>query len=82
VKKQNFAREHFYNVRNRLGWLLTNKTDYNECPKELVEAKRRKLRKRTEKFDATSGEQKPSLINLMLNLDKLNPAVREMLAEL
>ena len=67
----------------RLIWsMLTNKLDYTECSKQLVEVKRRTLRKRSEKFELTPQEQKPSLINLMLNLDKLNPAVRQMLTEL
>ena len=67
----------------RLMWsMLTNNQDYIECSKQLVEVKRRTLRKRSEKFESTPQEQKPSLINLMLNLDKLNPAVRQMLSEL
>ena len=67
----------------RLMWsMLTNNQDYIECSKQLVEVKRRTLRKRSEKFESTPNEQKPSLINLMLNVDKLNPAVRQMLSEL
>jgi hypothetical protein len=65
----------------RLIWAtLTNQTDYIDSPRVLTERKRRRLSNRVKRFD--SNEKKPTLKDLLLNLDKLDPQVVQMLAEL
>ena len=65
----------------RLIWsMLTNETDFIESPKQLTEKKRRKLRKRVERFDA--NRETFTVKDLLVNLDRLDPEVVRMLAEL
>ncbi len=65
----------------RLIWaMLTNQTDYIDSPRVLTDQKRRRLSNRVKRFD--SSENKPTLKDLLLNLDKLDPEVVELLAEL
>ncbi len=64
----------------RLIWaMLANETDFIDSPKVLTENKRRRLKNRVKKFDSS---EKSMLKDLLLNLDKLNPEVVQMLAEL
>jgi transposase len=65
----------------RLIWsMLTNETDFIESPRQLTEKKRRMLRNRVESFDANIG--RPTFRDLLINLDRLDPEVVRMLAEL
>ena len=65
----------------RLIWAtLTNQMDYIDSPKVLTDQKRRRLSNRVKRFD--SNEKKPTLKDLLLNLDKLDPQVVGLLAEL
>ena len=64
----------------RLIWaMLTNQTDYIDSPKALTETKRARLRNKAKRFDSS---EKTTMKDLLLNLDKLNPEVVQMLAEL
>jgi transposase len=64
----------------RLIWsMLVNGTDFIDSPKALTEIKRRRLSNRVKRFESN---EKSTLKDLLLNLDKLNPEVVEMLAEL
>jgi transposase len=65
----------------RLIWaMLTNQTDHIDSPKALTETKRARLRNKVKRFD--SRENEPTLRDLLLNLDKLDPDVVQMLTEL
>jgi transposase len=64
----------------RLIWaMLTNETDFIDSPKVLTETKRRRLRNRVKRFESN---EKSTLKDLLLNLDKLDPEVAKTLAEL
>ncbi len=65
---------------SQLIWaMLTNQADFIDSPKVLTERKRRRLSNRVKRFDSN---EKSSLKDLLLNLDKLDPQVVQMLAEL
>lgn len=65
----------------RLIWaMLRNQTDYIDSPKGLTETKRARLRNKVKRFD--SSETWPTLKDILLNLDKLDPEVVQMLTEL
>jgi transposase len=59
--------------------MLTNGTEYIPSPVRLTESKRRKLRSRSMNHDRN---EKPSLVKLLLNIDKLDDEVKEMLIKL
>jgi transposase len=60
--------------------MLTNKTDYVSSPMKLTERKRRIMRKRVKMYD--DSDEKPSMINLLLNMDSLNDEVKQLLVGL
>jgi len=59
--------------------MLTNKTDYISSPMKLTERKRRMMRKRVKAYDS---DERPSMINLLLNINSLNDEVKQMLIAL
>jgi hypothetical protein len=69
--------------------MLTKGIDFIDCAasnplpsKVRTEQKRKELDKRARRHDSSPGHAKPSLMTLLLNLDKLPPHVRLMLAAL
>lgn len=65
----------------RLIWaMLTNGTDFMDSPTVRTERKTKELSRRARRYD--SSPEKPSLVTLLLNLEKLPLDVRQTLSEL